>query len=233
MQFFIPDEYGKKIKKAPGLSAENKRIARSWLKFYAKVKKKVPVVTNHYHLVRNEAGKLLADARELEQLLIGAMMRTEEQLNEEEKHQISDIIEDMKKIRPHLDSNFLIGKEDQEIHATIEGLIQMQTDLLSGKTDILIAQSEVENLMEMLYEGIEKEKPDLFELSSFYVQHTDHELAELPHRKQLERIHELYLEEFADPIHPVLMEMVEKQDNCSEAEAERKVQEFLKKMSTI
>ena len=196
MCFLFLDKYGKEIKKGAKACGQDRGQTRQWLKFYRRVRKQVPLVTGHYHLVRDVAGKILAEAKDLEQLLIQG-----------EKKDLSDFAEQFRRQQEQLDFQFLIGKEDKEIHSTLDGLIRLLKGYPSGETDPLLLQSETENLIAMIGEAMTKEKPDLFELSSYYVGHSDQELTELSHSRQLERVHDLFEEEFVAPIRPVLETM--------------------------
>lgn len=57
-------------------------------------------------------------------------------------------------------------------------------------------QSEIENLIHLTNEGLERKKPDLFALSYFYLGHSNKELAELNFTQKTKRVHEIYYEEF-------------------------------------
>ena len=60
----------------------------------------------------------------------------------------------------------------------------------------IILQSEIENLIHLTNEGLERKKPDLFALSYFYLGHSNKELAELNFTQKTKRVHEIYYEEF-------------------------------------
>lgn len=232
MFFWVLDQYGREIKKAAKAQKVERATIRKWLKFYKKVRKNAPFVTNHYHQVRTNAQKILADTRELEQILIQALLDPDEKMTKADGQRMKELLEEFRKTQSKLDFQFLIGKEDKEIHSTISSLINLGPEYIAGNADPLMMQSEVENLIAMICEGIEKEKPDLFELASFYVNHSDADLEELSHSMQLEKVHEVFQEEFLEPILPIVKGMMAKR-YATQQEADDAVHNYIHDLCSI
>ena len=94
------------------------------------------------------------------------------------------------------DDEFLISKVDTDFHTTLDSVVKQGERYLSSFDNGIILQSEIENLIHLTNEGLERKKPDLFALSYFYLGHNNKELAELNFTQKTKRVHEIYYEEF-------------------------------------
>ena len=96
MWFWVFDEYEKQIRKTAKTLKKEKGAVKKWLKLYRKVKKSVPQITNHYHQVRVHAQRILTVAREMEQLLIQALLDPEEKLSKADGQRIKELVEELR-----------------------------------------------------------------------------------------------------------------------------------------
>ena len=85
---------------------------------------------------------------------------------------------------------------DTYFHTTLDSVVKQGERYLSSFDNGIILQSEIENLIHLTNEGLERKKPDLFALSYFYLGHSNKELAELNFTQKTKRVHEIYYEEF-------------------------------------
>mgnify|MGYP002737936927 CR=1 FL=1 len=85
---------------------------------------------------------------------------------------------------------------DTYFHTTLDSVVKQGERYLSSFDNGIILQSEIENLIHLTNEGLERKKPDLFALSYFYMGHSNKELAELNFTQKTKRVHEIYYEEF-------------------------------------
>ena len=189
------DQEGKKIKKVLPACGCDKEVLKGWLLNYKKIKKSQVSITNHYHSVKEHGKRLLAETRELELLLV-----KDEALTGEESRRFKELLSDFTKTKPLLDFEFVISRADKEIHLTLQGLERLGLDYLKGKSDKLILQSEVENLLALIKEALDKEKPDLAKLAVFYLNHSDRELEEISYTSRLMLIDEVYEKEYIQPV---------------------------------
>ena len=107
-------------------------------------------------------------------------------------------------------NNFLISlwfatqtnKDDKDFHMTLESVIKLGTEFCVNRScgDHIIFQSEVENLIHLAEEGASREKPDLFALSYFYLEHSNKDLQELNFRQKIDEVHGIFKTEFYDGI---------------------------------
>lgn len=60
------------------------------------------------------------------------------------------------------DDEFLISKVDTDFHTTLDSVVKQGERYLSSFDNGIILQSEIENLIHLTNEGLERKKPDLF-----------------------------------------------------------------------
>ncbi len=197
------DDSLKAIKKElKGLGADT-GLLRDWQKSYDKVRKQSPILENKYEQVRSELEQVQKLLEELEQLLSGGeLAKAMEQSAVRE--QLALCSKQMKQYQDHFTQELLIGKEDREFHLTYSTLIRLCGQKKQEGKDLLILQSEVENLLAIIKEALEKGKPDFRALAYFYLGHEERELVELPHQEKLALIETIYEREFIRPIHQLL-----------------------------
>mgnify|MGYP000787048453 CR=1 FL=1 len=100
----------------------------------------------------------------------------------------------------NFDHEFLVSKEDQEFHSTYDTILRLGMKALNASDQKLLLQSEIENLLALLKENLEKEEPKIEALTFYYQLGSDQELAQLPPAEKLEKITYFYEHEFRQPI---------------------------------
>ena len=89
----------------------------------------------------------------------------------------------------NFDHEFLVSKEDQEFHSTYDTILRLGMKALNASDQKLLLQSEIENLLALLKENLEKEEPKIEALTFYYQLGSDQELAQLPPAEKLEKLH--------------------------------------------
>ena len=161
----------KKFKTAMDTAGADMTVVNSWLKLYVKTKKNSSGVAKRYYGVKTGLSSLLSDLKELEQQVIGYCELT----GTDRKH---------------------FGELIKACKATLDSVVKQGERYLSSFDNGIILQSEIENLIHLTNEGLERKKPDLFALSYFYLGHSNKELAELNFTQKTKRVHEIYYDEF-------------------------------------
>ena len=164
----------KKFKTAMDTAGADMTVVNSWLKLYVKTKKNSSGVAKRYYGVKTGLSSLLSDLKELEQQVIGYCELT----GTDRKH-FGELIKACKAKSGMFDDEFLISKVDTDFHTTLDSVVKQGERYLSSFDNGIILQSEIENLIHLTNEGLERKKPDLFALSYFYLGHSNKELAEL------------------------------------------------------
>ena len=176
-------ESEKQFKNAMEAAGADMSVVNSWLKLYQKTKKNSVNVTNKYYVVKANLNKLLSDLKEMEQLIIS------DEQDPAVKKKIGSLIRDCKSM-------------NKDFHMTLESVIKLGTEFCVNRScgDHIIFQSEVENLIHLAEEGASREKPDLFALSYFYLEHSNKDLQELNFRQKIDEVHGIFKTEFYDGI---------------------------------
>ena len=68
----------------------------------------------------------------------------------------------------NFDHEFLVSKEDQEFHSTYDTILRLGMKALNASDQKLLLQSEIENLLALLKENLEKEEPKIEALTFYY-----------------------------------------------------------------
>ena len=133
---------------------------------------------------------------------------------------MSDCEKELKKYQNCFNQEFLIGKEDKEFHLTYQTILDLCANGHKTQKDVLIMQSEVENILAVTEEALGKEWPDFRALAYFYLERTDKEIFDLPHSDKIAEVHRIYEKEFLAPIRPMLEACygIEKANNKLEVE---------------
>jgi hypothetical protein len=175
---------------------------KKWQKNYDKVKKSYPILENQYIKAKADLNAVMKCLKEMEQMMISATVNSDiRSIRERMNH----CAKEMKKYQKGFNHEFLIGKEDKEFHLTFSTILSLCEKDMKEKRERLILQSEVENMMSITKEALEKVWPEFRELAYFYIEHTDKELSELPHQEKIQLVRKLYKEEYYDPMKKVLV----------------------------
>lgn len=172
-------------------------VFKSWQKQYDKVNRQWISVQDQYEKARLATRQVEADTRSMEKMLNGEEV--------EDRKEFARLLKNLKQRQNGFDHEFLISREDQEFHSTYDTILRLGVKALEVPADKIILQSEIENLLALLRENLEKEAPDPRHLCYYYLTGTDQALAKLPPAERLDRITRVYEHEFMEPI----LEMVE------------------------
>lgn len=165
---------------------------RSWQKMYDKLKKKKSEQEDRYRRCREQTKRVQEDAQLMEHMLTTAQSV--------DGKEFGRLLKDLRQMQNSFDHEFLVSKEDQEFHSTYDTILRLGTKALNAPDQKLLLQSEIENLLSLLKENLEKEEPKIEALTFYYQLGSDQELAQLPPAEKLEKITYFYEHEFRQPI---------------------------------
>ena len=165
---------------------------RSWQKMYDKLKKKKSEQEDRYRRCREQTKRVQEDAQLMEHMLTTAQSV--------DGKEFGRLLKDLRQMQNSFDHEFLVSKEDQEFHSTYDTILRLGTKALNAPDQKLLLQSEIENLLALLKENLEKRGTGdcgTYILLSVWI---GSELAQLPPAEKLSKITYLYECEFRRPI---------------------------------
>lgn len=195
------DDSLKGLKKELKTAGGNISFVKEWQKTYDKVKKQSVSLKGQYIKVIGELESVMAHLKKMEEILIAQNTETD---YVSVKDQLCDFVKDLKNYQNDFNYEFLISKEDKEFHLTYTTIISLCEKNMSNPQEALILQSEVENLMSMTKEALDKRLPDYREMAYFYIGHSDCEIFELPHQEKLQLVQRIYMDEFYNPMKQIV-----------------------------
>lgn len=154
------EEDEKKFKDAMDAAGADMAKVKAWLKIYSKTKKNALNTAGRYYSVKERLQNLMQLLRHLELILV------ENKSSVVDRSRINSFSKEFKKLQGSFNDEFLISKEDKDFQTTLESVTKLTAGYREGD-DCLILQSEVENLIYLTNEGLEREKPDMFALAYF------------------------------------------------------------------
>ena len=225
--------FGKKddmdrLKDALAATGADMNQFRSWQKLYDKRNRQMEPVQTRYQQARQCAEQAMTDAGRLEALLTGG--------TQTDPGAVSLLLKDLKRLQNRFDHEFLVSKEDHELHSTYDAILRMGAGAVEDSSQRLIFQSEIENLMVLLGENLEKEAVDPGKLGFFYLNHRDEELAELPPAERFQRVNDIYEREFLMPIRQMVEDALWKADEerkTFQGNSDRKSARFLEAIAIL
>ena len=167
-------------------------FVKKWQKTYDKVKKNSGQIEAQYVQAKTELEQVRTILKQMEEILIAR----EGKLSECEK--------ELRKYQGRFNHEFLIGKEDKEFHLTYQTILGLCGNVHKTQKDVLIMQSEVENILAVTEEALAKEWPDMRALAYFYLERTDREIYDLPHGDKVAEVGRIYENEFLVPMRETL-----------------------------
>lgn len=170
---------------------------RDWQKNYDKVRKQTPVLEGQYQTARKELELVLAVLKQLEQYLIAGNV---------DRSGLENYMRELKKYQGHFNHEFLISKEDTDFQSTYDSILKLSNKGIHSQSEALILQSEVENLLAVTVEALDKEWPDFRAMAFFYIERTDREIFDLPHADKVAKVLRIYENEFIKPIRDCMLE---------------------------
>ena len=205
------DQEEKDLKNAMQVAGANMSEVKEWLKVYEKTRKASLTVAGQYYDVRNCLMKLLEDSMQMESIL-----RTGIGISGQQGQQFREILKTMRKQRGIFDSEFLISKADKDFHTTFDAVVMLGTKFVEEQQNGILLQSEIENLIALIQEGLEREKPDLFALSYFYLKRSNKELENLTFPEKVTKVMRVYQTEFISGIQKQIVACMKQCDNLCE-----------------
>lgn len=194
------DDSLKGLKKELKAAGADLSFVKEWQKSYDKVRKQSPIIENQYVQAKGELDVVYAILKEMEQLLISC--KSENDLGNVQKR-LSGFAKEMKKYQNDFNCEFLVSKEDKDFHLTYTTIVTLCGKNIKEQKDVLILQSEIENLMSMTKEALDKNWPEYRAMAYFYIDHTDKEIFDLPHVDKVEKVTAIYEKEFSEPMKQV------------------------------
>ena len=153
----------KEIREALQICGCDMNAFKRWQRKYEKLVKQMPSVREQYENALRTTQEVYVIAQELERLIVQNQIRERENMKD-----FSALLKDLKKVQNSFDHEFIISREDREFHSTYESILRLGTKALEDVQQKLILQSEIENLLALLKENLEKEEPRLEALCFFY-----------------------------------------------------------------
>ena len=201
---FGKDDELEKVKSALAAMDGDMSAFRVWQKQYDKLNRQWQAVQERYQKARQTTEQVHRSAKQLEEILVGdAQGRRKE---------AAQILKDWKRLQNGFDHEFLISKEDREFHSTYDTIVRLGIKAVDNEDQKLILQSEVENLIALLEENLEKKQPSAWKLCFFTLNHGEQELIELPPAEKLNCIDTTYQQEFLQPIIALLVFAIDRAD---------------------
>lgn len=208
---FGRDDEIRKMKTAFIAADADMSVVKPWLKTYEKTHKQAIGCTSKYYSEKEKLERLLSELKELETMIIGY-----ERLEGTKKTRFSEILKDFKRLQGNVDDEFLISKEDKDFHSTLASILKIAPAYVKDNQNGLILHSEIENLLAMTKEGLERRHPDMFALAFFYLEHSDRDLEDMNFDQKVETVMAVYEEGFLKPVRGQVTNAIERAKNISE-----------------
>ena len=87
---------------------------------------------------------------------------------------------------------------------TFQTILSLGEKKISAQKDILIVQSEIENLLAVTKEALDKVWPEFRAMAYFYLERTDRDIIDMPHTEKVAYVQRVYEDEFVKPMTQVL-----------------------------
>ena len=169
---FGKDEELEKIKAALSAADVDMGAFRDWQKKYEKLNRQWQNVQTQYENAR-VATEWVNDATgQMERMITGEKAY--------DKKEFAQFLKEMKRRQNGFDHEFLISAEDREFHSTYDTIVRLGQKAYETADQRLILQSEIENLLALLRENLEKERPSAWKLAFYLMDHSEKDLADLP-----------------------------------------------------
>lgn len=201
---FGKDEELEKIKAALSAADVDMGAFRDWQKKYEKLNRQWQNVQTQYENAR-VATEWVNDATgQMERMITGEKAY--------DKKEFAQFLKEMKRRQNGFDHEFLISAEDREFHSTYDTIVRLGQKAYETADQRLILQSEIENLLALLRENLEKERPSAWKLAFYLMDHSEKDLADLPAGGKVTCVNQTYEEHFLKPILNLLMGAIQQAD---------------------
>ena len=178
----------KGLKKELKTAGADMSFVKSWQKVFDKVKKNSRQIEAQYTQAKQELEQVHTVLKQTEAILIARAGK------------LSECEKELKKYQGHFNQEFLIGKEDKEFHLIYQTILNLISDKRKTQREVLILQSEVENILAVIEEALAKNWPDFRALAYFYLNRTDRDISDLPHADKVAEVNRIYEVEFLKPM---------------------------------
>jgi hypothetical protein len=168
---------------------------KKWTRELLAVKRQSQVTKKNYLMSYENLQTVESYMKTLQELLTGPKNWDRERLRE-----LQFLYRELRKLRASYDHEFVVSKEDKEFHLIYDTICRMMNEFDGADDKRILLLSEVENLRALIREKLERDKPEPIALSYFYLRHKDDELINLPPESRLEKINEIYKNEFLKAI---------------------------------
>ena len=158
------DDSLKGLKKELKSAGVDVSFVKEWQKSYDKVKKQSAVLKAQYTQAKADLEMVYQSLKQMEQKLIAGDL------------DLSVEVKGLKQYKNSFNQEFLIGREDKEFHLTFATILSLGEKKISVQKDVLILQSEIENLLAVTKEALEKEWPEFRAMAYFYIERTDRDI---------------------------------------------------------
>ncbi len=192
---FGEDSEIRQLKKRLSLAGCDMDVVKNWQRQLERMHKQYYAQYERFNSARDHLAEADSSMKRLERMLIGR-----EEWSKESGRELSDIRKDLKKMKDSYIHEFVVSREDKDFHLTYETILKLSDKYDGSLEKRIIFQSEVENILAMIWEDLEKEKPDMLALTYFYLAGSDTELMELPPKGRLEKIQSVYELNFVRPM---------------------------------
>lgn len=223
------EDQGKRLKTAMQSLDADMFIVRVWLKQYEKIKKQMGQVGSNFLSVREDLEQVESNLSQLEKMIIGYPV-----FDHSSQREFQNLLKDMNRIKGNLNHEFLISSEDYDFWLSFSALQKLGPEYASKHKEGIIVQSEIENLLAMTREALERPQPDLVKLTFFYMGRSDKELAELPFPDKVDKVERVFQNEFLSKFMTELVSCIEKARELKEKignATDRKSQNLLQAVS--
>ena len=217
VMFFVFSDSLKIWKKDLKASGADMSVVKNWQKVFDRVKRETPQTQMQYIDIKKKLEFVYTLLRNTEMALIE--YKRSSLPDRFLKRKLLQFYTGLKKYQGAFQHEFLISEEDTEFQLTYQILLEIcegeefcfifeDTDTLQIEqeisTSLLIIQSEIENLMAITLEALEKESPQFRALTFYYFERDDTELVNLPHLDKIDMVNHIYEEEFLKPMRQIM-----------------------------
>lgn len=209
---FGEDSQIRQLKKDMQATGCDMNVVKEWQKTLDRMKKQYEPQCECYESARTSLEEVNALMKHMEQLMINRTNWSRENAKE-----LSELRKELKRLKESYVHGFLVSEDDKEFHLTYETILKLSDRFDGGYDNKIILQSEIENILAMIREDIEKDKPNMLAMTCFYLVGSDKELVELSHKARLEKIKRVYELEFKRP----MLRELERARLLSESELEQ------------
>ena len=182
----------KDLKKELKTSGADVSFVKTWQKSYDKVRKQSAVLKAEYTKAKMDLDSVYQSLKTMEQKLIAG------------DSDLSSEVKGLRQYKTSFNQEFLIGKEDKEFHLTFATILSLGERKIFAQKDMLILQSEIENLLAVTKEALEKQWPEFRAMAYFYIERTDRDIIDMPHAEKVAYVQRIYVDEFIKPMVQVL-----------------------------